>query len=515
MEHAGVAAVDALPQGAGTVTVVGGQHSQVAVQALCIAGLQVVVQQHAGSRAIGHGHDPHTGSVQPLDQCAAQLAPAQVVGVGHVDAVVVLPEVRRIQRVGHVEAMQVFGIVLLYRVGHVGSLPGGNDQLARSLGGSGLRRGGSDFLGGLIVVQKVLQGLDIHDPVRVVHQAVVHAGADAVGTLQRHRHLLHIAAQKARQLHKQGGDLGLGKVRLDQRQHGVQQAVQFHDAGVFHLVQHGLDDGALTLDALPVVVDLAQTCVLQRRVAVKVVEARVNVVDNKHRVGGDLPVQRLGLLFGDVDIDAADGIHDLDKGVEIDANIVVDLDVEAVLDGFHRQLGATVAEGVGDPVVLVLVAIQQNRYAGAAFDGDKADDMILDVQRNQNHAVGAGIIAELGRILGAVQLVQVGEGIGIVDGLGAFVGTNEQDVQHVVVRERASLGHRHLFFGVGQAGAVQVLVLARVNIAHFFHAAVVVAQQVELAVDVQPGHGRQHRHDRCRNYGDTPGPRQAAPEVGL
>ena len=141
--------------------------------------------------------------------------------------------------------------------------------------------------------------------------------------------------------------------------------------------------------------------------------------------------------------------------------------------------------------------------------------MILDVQRNQNHAVGAGIIAELGRILGAVQLVQVGEGIGIVDGLGAFVGTNEQDVQHVVVRERAALGHRHLFFGVGQAGAVQVLVLARVNIAHFLHAAVVVAQQVELAVDVQPGHGRQHRHDRCRNYGDTPGSRQAAPEVGL
>ena len=196
--------------------------------------------------------------------------------------------------------------------------------------------------------------------------------------------MLHIAAQKARQLHEQRGDLGLGKVRLDQRQNGVEQVVQLHDAGVLHLIQHGLNDGALALDALPVVVDLAQTGVLQRRVAVKMVGARVNVVDDQHRVGGDLPVQGLGLHLGNIKVYAADGVHDLDEGVEIDADVVVHLHVEAVLDGFHCQLCAAVAESVGDPVVLALVPIQQNRHTGAALNGNQFDGIVLDVQGAQN-----------------------------------------------------------------------------------------------------------------------------------
>ena len=72
---------------------------------------------------------------------------------------------------------------------------------------------------------------------------------------------------------------------------------------------------------------------------------------------------------------------------------------------------------------------------------------------------------------------------------GALVSADEQDVQHVVVRERAALGHCHLAFGVGQAGSVQVLVLVRADLTHLADAAVIIAQQVELAVDVK---GRQH-----------------------
>ena len=409
--------------------------------------------------------------------------------------------------------MQILTIVLLHGVGHVGALAGRNDQLARGLGGSGLRRGGNDLLSGLIIVQKVLQCLNIYDPVGVVHQAVIHARADAVGALQRHGHLLHIAAQKARQLHEQRGDLGLGKVRLDQRQNGVEQVVQLHDAGVLHLIQHGLNDGALAFDALPVVVDLAQTGVLQRRVAVKVVGARVNVVDDQHRVGGDLPVQGLGLHLGNIKVYAADGIHDLDEGVEVDADVVVYLHVEAVLDGFHCQFCAAVAESVGDPVVLALIAVQQDRHAGAALDGDQPDDVILDVERDQDHAVGARVVAELGGVLRAVELVQVGEGIGVVDGLGALVGADEQDVQHVVVRERAALGHCHLAFGVCQAGSVQVLVLVRADLTHLADAAVIIAQQVELAVDVKGRQHSQHGQNADNNDCDFAALGQAPPRV--
>ena len=214
------------------------------------------------------------------------------------------------------------------------------------------------------------------------------------------------------------------------------------------------------------------------------VGARVHVVDNQHRVGRHLPVQCLGLLLGNVDIHAAHGVHNLDKGVEVDAHIVVNLHIEAVLHRFHRQLGTAVAEGVGNPVILILVAAQQNRHAGAALDGDKADYVVLDVQRDENHTVSAGVVAEFGRVLGAVQLVQMGEGVGIVDGLGALIGANQQDVQHVIIREGAALGHFHLVFGVGQTGSVQILVLLRADVAHLADAAVIVAQQIELAVYV-------------------------------
>ena len=192
---------------------------------------------------------------------------------------------------------------------------------------------------------------------------------------------------------------------------------------------------------------------------------------------------------------------------------MVYLHVEAVLDGFHCQFCAAVAESVGDPVVLVLIAVQQNRHAGAALDGDQPDDVILDVERDQDHAVGARVVAELGGVLRAVELVQVGEGIGVVDGLGALVGADEQDVQHVVVRERAALGHCHLAFGVGQAGSVQVLVLVRTDLTHLADAAVIIAQQVELAVDVKGRQHSQHSQNADNNDRDFAALGQAPPRV--
>ena len=151
------------------------------------------------------------------------------------------------------------------------------------------------------------------------------------------------------------------------------------------------------------------------------------MVDDQHRVGGHLPVQGLGLHLGDVDIDTAHGVDDLDKGVEVDPDKVVHFNVVALLHRFHRQLGAAVAEGV-----LILIAVQQDRHAGAALDRHKADDMILDVHRHEDHTVSTGIITELGRILRAVELVQVGKGIGVIDGLGALVRADEQDIQHIL-----------------------------------------------------------------------------------
>ena len=107
----------------------------------------------------------------------------------------------------------------------------------------------------------------------------------------------------------------------------------------------------------------------------------------------------------------------------------------------------------------------------------------------------------------------MGEGIGVVDGLGALVSADEQDVQHVVVRERAALGHCHLAFGVGQAGSVQVLVLVRADLTHLADAAVIIAQQVELAVDVKGRQDSQHGQNADNNDRDFAALGQAPPRV--
>ncbi len=85
VENTGVARADVLPQGAAL-----SRRSAGSTDRCCpvpgIAGLQIVVQQHA--RVV---RQPRP---RPLYE-TAQLIAAQIVGVGHVDAVVVLPEVRR------------------------------------------------------------------------------------------------------------------------------------------------------------------------------------------------------------------------------------------------------------------------------------------------------------------------------------------------------------------------------------------------------------------------------------
>ena len=426
---------------------------------------------------------------------------------GQENTVVAVAEILHSDALFQVQRAAVAGEVLLL-VGQFQGGFGGGGILAFHMGGNGV-------FGAHAFVEEVLQDIAVGLPVRVIHGAVIHAGAHAVGPIHRQGHLVRFHPQETGQLHQQRGDLALGEVGLHQRQNRVEQFIQFGHRGMLDLVQHRLDNRTLAHNALPVVVDGTQACILQGGVTVQMVEPRVDLAHNEHGVGGDFPVEGGGFGFGQFNVDAAHRVHDLDKGVEVDAHITVQVQVQTLGDRVHGQTGTAVAEGMGDPVIFVLIAFQQNGHTGGTLDGYQLDGIFLNVQRYQDQAVGPGILAEFGGSPGAVQFIQMGEGISIIDGFGSFVGADEQDVQHVVVLEGTAFRHDHLAVVMFQAGAVQVLVLVGTDGPHGIHRAVIVMDQIQLAVDVrhrQTGHDHHHAQDPQQN----PRPqRQAALLAGL
>ena len=92
----------------------------------------------------------------------------------------------------------------------------------------------------------------------------------------------------------------------------------------------------------------------------------------------------------------------------------------------------------------------------------------------------------------------MGKRIPVVHGIGAFISADQQDVQHIFVRKGAALRHLHFVIcGLGQAGGIQVLVLLGINGANAVHRAVIVMNQIQLAVNVQ--HRQQHQHRQRRS----------------
>ena len=362
---------------------------QVVVQPVFIARAQVLLQHLGFAHAGFHQLNIHPLLfVQVLEQ---RLAHGSVLRLsaglsGQKHAVIRITKIGIFQRVIPVNGCRVVfqvgvdGVILFalhfHGFGHSGFLT------VSRFRGSGT--GGNGFLCRHISIQKVLQNRNVGSPIRIHHGAVIHAVAHAIGALHRQGHLVCCHAQKARQLHHQGSDLSFCKVGLHHRQGGVQQVVQLGDRSALDLVQHRLDDGALAGHAVPVIINGAQAGILQCGIAVEVVPAWFHLVDDQHRVGGNLPVQRLGFVLSQVQVDAAHGIHNLNKGVKIEPHIVVHLHVEAVFHRIHRQAGTAVTEGVGDPVVLALVPIQQNRHTGGALNGNQFDGIVLDVQGTQN-----------------------------------------------------------------------------------------------------------------------------------
>ena len=183
-------------------------------------------------------------------------------------------------------------------------------------------------------------------------------------------------------------------------------------------------------------------------------------------------VQLVGLRLGQVDVHAADGVDAVLEHVEVHADVALHVQLEALAHRLHREGGAAVAEGVGDPVVVAA----GHRHADAALDAHQLHGVLLRVQAQHHDRVGAGVVAE---------------------GVRPLVGPQQQDVHHVFILVDLAVGGVDLVGAVGQVREVQFVVVHRVHRAGVdLAAAVVVVQHIQLGDIVQRAGRYQQQKDR-------------------
>ena len=296
---------------------------------------------------------------------------------------------------------------------------GGDRQVSRKPPGEAKAgTGGSSVLVGFSV-DELLQGAGVQVKVHGEHTAAVHAHHAAVGVLLGNGHLFGGGAAQTGSHQQQLGQVRLGQVGLHHGEDLVQQVVQLQHAHIRHAVPGGLDHPALALNAGPVGVNLAQAGVGQRLLSVEVV--------GPHPEIPVAAVPEIGhLRLDQLDVHAAHGLNALDEGAKVHPHIFVHLDLEALPDFPHHQVGAAVAEGVGQPVILSLILSGQDRHPHTALKADQLYGAVLLVDGQQHTAVAAGIGAE-----------SVG---------GALVGADEQNVDHILVAHDLAVRQNGVLF---------------------------------------------------------------------
>jgi len=132
---------------------------------------------------------------------------------------------------------------------------------------------------------------------------------------------------------------------------GFKSAVErIEDIGIFTQDSGGRSDFikdnfdnlflVFTAMAITVGISVAFTRKSERTVSVDVVVARVE------RTIAIFPTGE-GIIDVAIDGDAADSVDEVFDEVEVDASVVVDIDVEQVFDGGHRELDTANAASVG------------------------------------------------------------------------------------------------------------------------------------------------------------------------
>ena len=104
---------------------------------------------------------------------------------------------------------------------------------------------------------------------------------------------------------------------------------------------------------------------------------------------------------GNVDLDAAERVHDISEAIEVDLGVVRDIDARQLRHRLHRERGA--AEHVRG--IELVHAVFAHIDHGVAVQRDQRDLLAHGVDAREHDAVGAVAVAEIARLvalLGAV-----------------------------------------------------------------------------------------------------------------
>ena len=104
---------------------------------------------------------------------------------------------------------------------------------------------------------------------------------------------------------------------------------------------------------------------------------------------------------GNVDLDAAERVHDIPEAIEVDLGVVRDIDARQLRHRLHRERGA--AEHVRG--IELVHAVFAHVDHGVAMQRDQRDLLVHGVDARKHDAVGAVAVAEIARLvafLGAV-----------------------------------------------------------------------------------------------------------------
>ena len=188
-----------------------------------------------------------------------------------------------------------------------------------------------------------------------------------------------------------------------------------------------------------------------------------------------LIVDVLDLVLGDLHVDAAEGVDDLDKAVKVDDGVTVDLDTEVGFDRLDRQLRT--ADGVGG--VDLIVAVAGDIHIGVALKRGELELLVTVVHRHQDHGIGSAVVV-----------------------LALVVLTEQHDVEHLAVLQQLSVADGQLGTASGElsdgggGGAGVVRFVRRLGDVHEVHG-------VEHGVIIDQTAAAQEQQNRQDKADDT------------